>query len=77
MQQKTCFMGLVSPKIYTHMFMQQISNWISKLAADLLHEAALADSRPMKQVFCCMVQICLMSCCVCVSIIVAAKLLHL
>ena len=64
--------------MYTHMFMQQKSNWIFKLASNLLHAAVFAEARPMQQVFCCIVQTCLIGLVhACVSIIVAAKLLHL
>ena len=64
--------------MHTHVFMQQKSNWIFKLASNLLHAAVFADARPMQQVFCCMVQTCLIGLMqACVSIIVAAKLLHL
>ena len=38
--------------MHTHVFMQQVSNCIFKLASNLLHAAVFIAARPMQQDFC-------------------------
>ena len=57
--------------------MQQIGCMNEKLASSQTHAAEKAAAMSMQQDFCCVVQTCLIGLMhVCVSIIVAAKLLH-